>query len=62
MELYKYQEEAVNKAVNYFENTSVAYPKFNIFFEMGLGKTVQAIASMVSLYNSGSSHFLLYVH
>lgn len=42
MELYEYQEHVVTKAINYFEDTIDPKP-FNIFFKMGLGKTIMAI-------------------
>ena len=40
MELFDYQQNAVNKAVTAYENGIKA---FNLFFEMGLGKTITAI-------------------
>ena len=40
MQLYDYQLNAVNKAVNVYNNNG---PSFNLFFEMGLGKTITAI-------------------
>jgi SNF2 family DNA or RNA helicase len=43
MELYQYQKLTANKALKYFEDTTIEYPKFNIFFKMGLGKTVTAL-------------------
>lgn len=40
MQLYNYQQNAVDKAVNVYNNNG---PSFNLFFEMGLGKTITAI-------------------
>ena len=40
MELFDYQQKAVNKAIEVYENDGHS---FNLFFEMGLGKTITAI-------------------
>lgn len=40
MQLFDYQQKAVDKAINTYENNG---DKFNLFFEMGLGKTITAI-------------------
>lgn len=40
MQLFDYQQNAVNKAINIYENGGKS---FNLFFEMGLGKTITAI-------------------
>ena len=40
MKLFNYQQHAVDKAVNVYENGDKS---FNLFFEMGLGKTITAI-------------------
>lgn len=40
MELFNYQQKAVDKAVKVYENNG---DRFNLFFEMGLGKTLTAI-------------------
>lgn len=40
MQLFDYQQKAVNKAISVYENNG---NKFNLFFEMGLGKTITAI-------------------
>lgn len=40
MQLYDYQQKAVNKAINVYNNNGKS---FNLFFEMGLGKTITAI-------------------
>lgn len=40
MELFNYQQKAVDKAIKVYENGGHS---FNLFFEMGLGKTITAI-------------------
>ena len=40
MQLFDYQQNAVNKAIKVYENGGRS---FNLFFEMGLGKTITAI-------------------
>ena len=40
MQLFDYQQNAVNKAIKVYENGGQS---FNLFFEMGLGKTITAI-------------------
>lgn len=40
MQLFDYQQKAVDKAIGVYENGGRA---FNLFFEMGLGKTITAI-------------------
>lgn len=40
MKLFDYQQNAVDKAVNVYSNNG---DSFNLFFEMGLGKTITAI-------------------
>lgn len=40
MQLFNYQQKAVDKAIAVYENNG---NKFNLFFEMGLGKTITAI-------------------
>lgn len=40
MQLFDYQQQAVNKAIKHYENSGKT---FNLFFEMGLGKTITAI-------------------
>lgn len=40
MQLYDYQQKTVDKAIKVYENGGRA---FNLFFEMGLGKTITAI-------------------
>ena len=42
MELFEYQKSVVDKCLNYFENNTEPKP-FNIFFKMGLGKTIMAL-------------------
>ena len=42
MELFEYQKCVVDKCLNYFESTDNPKP-FNIFFKMGLGKTIMAL-------------------
>lgn len=43
MELFNYQKLTVDKALKYFEDSTIKYQKFNIFFKMGLGKTITAL-------------------
>lgn len=49
MELFDYQQKAVNKAVKFYESGGRA---FNLFFEMGLGKTITAIEIVKKLPHS----------
>lgn len=46
MQLFDYQQNAVNKAIKVYENGG---PSFNLFFEMGLGKTITAITIMKNI-------------
>ena len=41
MKLFEYQQQTANKAIKYFDTHTNS--KFNIFFEMGLGKTITAL-------------------
>lgn len=44
MELFEYQKDIVNKAVNYLQKSDGMYDnKFNLFLQMGLGKTIIAL-------------------
>lgn len=46
MQLFNYQQKAVNKAITVYENDG---DRFNLFFEMGLGKTITAIEIIKSV-------------
>ncbi|MBR4889729.1 MAG: DEAD/DEAH box helicase [Clostridia bacterium] len=46
---FKYQQNTIDKAIKYFENSKVSYPKFNIFYKMGLGKTITSLGIAAKL-------------
>lgn len=43
MELFDFQKEWVETAINYFDTADVKIPRFNLFLDMGLGKTYTAL-------------------
>ena len=43
MELFDFQKEWVETAINYFDKADVKIPRFNLFLDMGLGKTYTAL-------------------
>lgn len=49
MVLYDYQQRTVDKALNYFKENLDKPAQFNLFFEMGLGKTLTSITILDEL-------------
>ena len=51
--------EQMHSYQNYCVKFIEEHPEALLILEMGLGKTVQAIAVMVSLRNTGGNHFVV---